>query len=194
MTNVKNSAVSTKAKAVSIKKTGKMVPARKECSKETQPSRYVFRYVTGRMWWLQCIVHEAMNGGVVIHNKSEAQNVYTEIRHEQVIIDTRDAHSHSNILDADGSPIGRTIERNVIKIYFDKRNKEQLDQSVAGNDQNQFVWFSRKRIPDIVITDYGLNGEPNEVAVENPNDFFKYAEYIVKKSYMVKRSWRPNNY
>lgn len=141
-------------------------------------------YVTGRMWWLRAIFFAAR----FFHRK----NIYTEIARELVytkshrtVFDVRTHETLSALEDI-------CIERNVIKIYFDRRNKAQLDQAAASHGIDQFYWFGKRRMPDITITDFGVRGRRNEVAVKDPNDFFKYAHYAVDHSYMVKYRRKEN--
>lgn len=161
---------------------------------QSKPSHRPIIYKNGDKTWLIGKVRKATLGGRVLPNNDKAMYMYTEIAHEYIDVNPVQAKHMSRSTQGFVNPYsGRfTVERNVIKIYFDKRNKEQLDHYVAAHgDGDQFIWFPEKAIPNIVITDLGLLDQPNEYTLENPNDFFDYAAYAVSKSYMVRRNWNP---
>lgn len=130
------------------------------------------RTVDDRLLWLKMVTREATHDG--FFKLTTKKNMYVEVD-QQYLTTTKIGFN-------------RPFKRNVLKIYFSRNNKEQLDRLAAVHGGREFVWFTRK--PDIVITDFALRGERNTVMVKKPSDFYKYAEWAIKHADYVKNNWR----
>lgn len=171
-----------KVSSNSVKTANKRQPSSKDFkpkasvkSKKTPNSKKAnnsVRTVDDRLLWLKMVTREATHDG--FFKLTTKKNMYVEVDQQYL----------TSIMNGQS----RSFKRNVLKIYFDRNNKEQLDRLAAVHGAREFVWFTRK--PDIVITDFAMRGERNTVMVKNPSDFYKYVEWAIKHADYVKNNWR----